>query len=194
MEAADYGFKRFQINLFLPIAVTLRENFLNARFLDKFPELKSRFSSNFTVKDVYRFVLIRRISKRMDARFDADADCEIILHTSYQHSSLECMQLLGKTQTQQLNHTSVIRAITQMGLKRVLQIQLDSPTHCFRLDEVKVVHHPIFLVGRYNKLARGISQTPWLTKEGVRKCSLEEFITNVIIKHIPCEGKPRIII
>lgn len=167
---------------------------MNARFLNQFPNFKSRFGSNYTVKDVYRFALIRRISKRTDARFDAEAQCEIRLHTSYEHSSIECMQLMGKIKTQQLNHSSVTRAITQLGLKRVLNLDLGTPTHCFRLDQVKVTHHPLFLVGRYNKYARGISQTPWLTKEGVQKCSLEEFITSVVIKHIPCDGKHRSIV
>jgi hypothetical protein len=194
ITSADYGFKRFQVNLFLPIAVTLRENFVNAKFLNEFPDLKSRFNTNYTVKDVYRYVLIRRISKRTEARFDAEALCEILVRTSYEHSSLECVQLVGKTKTQQLNHTSVTRAITQLGLKRVLQLQLDTPTHCFRLDQVKVTHHPLFLVGRYNKFARGISQTPWLTKEGVKKCSLEQFITSVVIKHIPCDGNCSILL
>ena len=179
---SKYIFSRFQINLFLPIAITLRENYVNAKLLDKFPQLAKRFSNNYTVKDVYRFVLIRRVSNRTDARF------EIIIETSYEHSSFECGQLRQNRDMQQLNHSSITRAITALGLKGVLRLKLNIPTHCFRLDKVKVTNLPLYLVGRYNKLSRGISQTPWLKREGVNRPSVEAAVTGSILKYIPSEG------
>lgn len=169
---------------------------MNAMLIDRFPELEKRITSNYTVKDVYRFVLIRKISLCANARFDADARSEIRVETSYPHSIVECNQLRdlcpkafhGTQPRTPINHTAVNRALSLLGLKGVLSLDLPIPTHPFSFDSVCLVNAPLYVIGRYNKYSRDISQTPWLTSEGMKKQSLEGLITCSVKKYVPCQG------
>lgn len=199
MSEFDYKFKQFRIHLSLPVTVSIREQAVYARLLTKFPQLDKHLKDCFKVKDALKFVLMRRVSKVADAEFSTEAKTEINIETEYANKQSECMELYDKCKSQftlkskqkfdlTFSHSNVSRALSQLGVKGLLSLKLDRPDRQVGIQSVTITNQSVFLVGRYNKYSREMSQTPWFIHEQLKRDSLEEIVTRVIRKHIACQS------
>lgn len=98
--------------------------------------------------------------------------------------------LNGDATESHYNHSSVQRALDTLGLEYFSKLALESPTNGYKLDRIECLMDSVYLVGRYNKFSRIISQTPWFI-DGEKKAlwSVEELITDFVIKAIPAQSK-----
>lgn len=183
----------------LPVIVAIREQVVYAKLLNKFPQLDDHLKDCFKVKDALKFVLARRISQAANAKFSSEAKTEISIETEYAHKQSECMELYQKCKSQftlkskqkfdlTFSNSTVTRALSQLGVKGLISLKLDRPDKQVGIQSVTITNQAVFLVGRYNKYSRELSQTPWLVKENINLESLEDIITRVVVKYIPCQS------
>lgn len=145
-------------------------------------------------------MLVRRISKAADAKFNAEAKTEISIETEYTAKQAECMELYDKCKSQfnlkskqkfdlTFSNSNVTRALAQLGVKGLLGLKLNKPDSQVVIQSVTITNQAVFLVGRYNKFSREMSQTPWFVNEALNRESLEEIITRVVMKYIACQSR-----
>lgn len=96
----------------------------------------------------------------------------------------------GTTTPNHFNHSSVQRAVDELGDELIDKVKLECPTTPYVLDRIECLMDSLYLVGRYNKFARNISQTPWLIEGSKITTSVQELIAEFVVKHIPAECKP----
>ena len=196
----DYKFSEFKTHLSLPVTVTIREQVVYAKLLNKFRQLDDHLKACFKVKDVLKLVLARIISQATNAKSKAEAKTEISIETEYANKQPECMLLYHKCKSQftlkskqkfdqTFSNSTVPRALAQLGVKGLLSLKLDRPDKQITVQSVTITNQSVYLVGRYNKYSRQLSQTPWLVNEQINLESLEEFITRVFVKHFPCQSR-----
>ena len=151
------------------------------------------------MKDVYRFFLIRTISKATSSKFKINARTEITIDTEYENKQTECMELYNSCKDQfnlkskkKFDETfsvpNVTKALTKLGIKGLSGLRLERPDKFIQFNLITITNHSLYLVGRYNKYSRELSQTPWLIDDKIRMDSVEEVITRQLKKHIICES------
>ena len=198
----DYKFKQFRIHLSLPVTVSIREQAVYARLLNRCPLLEKHLKDCFKVKDALKYVLMRRVAEAAGAEFSADARTEINIETEYASKQSECMELYDKCKGQftlkskqkfdlTFSSSNVTRALASLGVKGLLGLKLDRPEHQVTIQSVTISNLSVFVVGRYNKYSRVMSQTPWFLHEQAEIKSLEDVVVQGIRKHIPCESESK---
>lgn len=196
----EYKFKDFQINLFLPVPLMVREHVIQAKLFNRFRHLEKHIKNCYSVKDVYKYVLVRKISKLNNSTFNINSKTEITVETKYGNTQIECLELYSKCKNQFnlktnlkfdaiFTQTAVSKALQQMGVRGLIGLRLERPDRCMNMENVSLMNHSLFVVGRYNKYSRQLSQTPWLIDGKQMRDSLEDLITKAIRKHISCESK-----
>lgn len=185
--------------MLLPVPIIIREHIVYAKLFNKFQELENHLKDCYKIKDVYKFILIRKISKATDAKFNVNSKTEISVETEYGNTRIECMELYDKCKNQFnlkskqkfetiFGQPNVNKALTNLGIKGLLGFKLNKPDRSINIKAVTITNQSLYLVGRYNKYSRDISQTPWVVNDKVKRESLEEIISKELKKYIACES------
>ena len=65
-----------------------------------------------------------------------------------------------------VNHSSVLRVISQLDADSLSQLKLSELKENCTLQNILLKNEPIYIAGRYMKFSRNVSQTPWFVDGG----------------------------
>ncbi|KAH9380418.1 hypothetical protein HPB48_001073 [Haemaphysalis longicornis] len=179
---------------------------------DKFEEsYKESNDIDFvSAKEVWKYVMGPMFADQFGADFSATSGFQVLVTLPSPNAEEECGFLLKEfpesfpNRKQRKRHTrevftrnavlDALRKISDEDFKRLYKCPPNRPARLTSKTEVSCVHAPIYLAGRYCKYSRLLSQTPWiLNDKRIMESSVQELITDVISKHIPCERRPFIL-
>ncbi|KAK1124840.1 hypothetical protein K0M31_006196 [Melipona bicolor] len=179
----NYDCRTFVCALTIPICVNLRERFLCIHCAtqlnlseDELGDLKIRL---LNIKDVWKWMVTPKIEqvikKRVDSATPSPFLIEIIL--MYKFNKEECEVLLSCKETNtteskwkkkchknKFSRKSMLALMTKVTDTEFFEYFKYVPFEKFVTIDVENIicsHSSIFIGGRYNKLSRELSQTPW---------------------------------
>ncbi|OTF84197.1 hypothetical protein BLA29_000222 [Euroglyphus maynei] len=179
----------FQLHICLPFILTLRHLYF-CKLFELNPE------QVISVKDVIKTFITIPIEKAIHAQHSIKGNYVIELKFDHAESKIECeklMQTCHRTVSSPkrfkssliVNHAALCRLFENPNNQIVEQFQLIPIETVCTLD-VSISHEPIYIAGRYIKLSRNLSQTPWFVNDNRFKSSVQEKIfsgINVNIKY-----------
>lgn len=200
------AFKCFQISVSTPFNSLLRDSILLAKLKQRLPSLIDHFNTIATIKDVWRHLAIEAIMSKFNAAYNGEPCFQINIVLDHKEAAEEfsflCQKYphlfhpnrkskkLSEDDLSHLNHSSIGRIIETLGDDGLKDLSIKIPSKAFHLDKLECFFHPMYIVGRYNKFSRCLSQTPWYI-DGEKKMatSVQEIIIEEINKVIPCESR-----
>ncbi|RWS28935.1 putative tRNA pseudouridine synthase Pus10-like protein [Leptotrombidium deliense] len=193
IEQKGLKFDEFHLNVSLPAVLTLRSAIVASKVNKLFEKAPNDI---FTVKDIWKNILSKRISERFNVKLSATAALQISVAIIHENDSIECSRILNsklstensKTQkvtkngtksgNKKFNHTSIPKMIDTLSQETLCDWELDAPLSCCDIGSVECVFNSIFVVGRYNKYSRNLSQTPWII-DGEKK--METSVQDIVV-------------
>jgi tRNA pseudouridine synthase 10 len=205
----EHSFKSFQLQVSIPVSITLRNQLLINKFKthsnllinnnseEKFVD----FSLIFSVKDIFRVILSDRLEKQLRKPFDSNSSFNIGLDFSHEESSNECQQFYElspktffpkkcrKSMTKSfLNQSSILRALEVIDSQVLSDWTINETKVKCKLESIQLSHSSIYIAGRYLKFSRNLSQTPWiLDGERLMESSVQDLIIDQIKKFVKCD-------
>lgn len=199
-EFKEYECQGFTCSIFLPIVFHLRQLSLWIGLLEKFPEKFSKDSSppDVTVKDALKMLLNRKLEEALVKQFSVNG-VAINIYFKYEKESQE-IQLLEKVKPgvfvdrksrkhcrkEFITRNAFEKHFTPDGLdlehyKKHISVPPTIQDDSIVLEKINFTGPTIFLAGRYNKISRELSQTPWVL-DGKRKMenSVQEIMAAVV--------------
>lgn len=206
VQKQNYDSETFMCALKIPVCISIRERLLHIQCAtelklseDTLLTLKVKLQS---IKDVWKWVMIPKIEdaikKQVDLTTPSAFFIEIIL--TYKHNEIECGNLLnmckGSNPTtskrkrecndNRFSRKSIETLMTNITDKDFLEyfkIVSFETTDSIDVENILCSHSSIFVGGRYNKLSRKLSQTPWfINGEKKMPTSVQDIICNPIIE------------
>ena len=204
VEKQSYDSETFMCALTVPPCVNLRERLLYTQCAVELDLSESTFLSLKVkvqnVKDVWKWLVTpkieRAINKRVDLTTPSAFLIEIIL--TYKYNEKECEALLSKYEG--VNNTenkhkrkfndnrysrksmeTLMTKITDKEFTRCFKTLLLETTANVNIESILCSHSSIFVGGRYNKLSRELSQTPWfINGEKKMQTSVQDIVCTPI--------------
>ncbi|XP_062558792.1 putative tRNA pseudouridine synthase Pus10 [Armigeres subalbatus] len=196
----QYQCQGFTSSIFLPIVFHLRQLSLWIALVEKFPARFSKDSSppDVTVKDAFKMVLNRKLEEALGKPFSVNGIAINILFKYAKED--EEIRLLEKVKpglfaNRKANKHCRKEFITRNAFEKNFtpsSVNVDQyrkhisvppmvQDDGILLEKISFTGPTIFLAGRYNKISRELSQTPWVI-DGKRKMenSVQEIMTSVI--------------
>lgn len=185
------GEESFQLQILLPVALTLR----NTYFQKKLNLLDEEVMS---IKELFKVLLVAKLKVLMNAELKSDSNFVIEVTFNHVEGNKECGQLVDispetffakkcrKSSAEAfVNHSSVLRVINQLSRDSICQLKLGDIREECTISEILLKNEPLYIAGRYLKYSRQLSQTPWFTDGGAMiKSSVQERITSGVEKYI----------
>ncbi|KAI7690131.1 Putative tRNA pseudouridine synthase Pus10 [Sarcoptes scabiei] len=179
-------FKDFRLQISLPFILTLRNLYFARLF-------KIDYEETIHCKDVLKTFLNARLEQATTASHNIDSDNIIDFDHQSCSDEYELLRKIHKESlnrkqfksmpTTRINHTSLIKIfeeITDEQLDRFDLIELN--TEC-KLN-VSIKREPLYIAGRYLKLSRNVSQTPWSVASVAPTSSVQERLCDGINRYI----------
>ncbi|CAK9294087.1 unnamed protein product [Gordionus sp. m RMFG-2023] len=195
LKNENYEIDDYALNLSLPLILLKLEEIIRHEYnidsqvlstpkKDSHRPVKNIYETFlFTVKDIWKILVIDKLSAHLNVPFKTNSDFSI--NVSYVTESCNMTPLLKEV-------THAIKDVPPYNANRGLDLAKLKTSVFFK-------RNPIFLAGRYNKYSRRLSQTPWLINNnpvqtnGLEPISLEEIIKNavttLILPHCPCASQ-----
>ncbi|XP_065085561.1 putative tRNA pseudouridine synthase Pus10 [Ochlerotatus camptorhynchus] len=196
----EYECQGFTSSIFLPIVFHLRQLSLWIGLLEKFPEKFKKDSSapDVTVKDALKMVLNRKLEEALGKQFSVNG-VAINIYFKYEKETQE-LQLLEKVKPgvfvdrksrkhcrkEFITRNAFEKHFTPESLdleqyKKHISVPPTIQDDSIVLEKINFTGPTMFLAGRYNKVSRELSQTPWVL-DGKRKMenSVQEIMASVV--------------
>uniref|UniRef100_A0A1B0DJ26 tRNA pseudouridine(55) synthase n=1 Tax=Phlebotomus papatasi TaxID=29031 RepID=A0A1B0DJ26_PHLPP len=188
----QYNCNKFVLSLILPVGLDIRQMIIWIKLINHFGELISKEERPDTpIKDALRSILVSQLSEKLEAEYDREG-VFITLTYGYSFDDREAealakikpqcfQQVKGKKKLKtEVNRTAVEKyfvpsRLSQEEWNRILSIPAksgwlfhawytgDTREHLVR--NVSIVGPTVFFAGRYQKLSRELSQTPWILND-----------------------------
>lgn len=183
-----FSIDEFQLHIYQPFIITLRHLYFSKLF-----ELNPE--DVITVKDVIKTFIIIPIEKAIQAQHSTKGNHVIVLNFDHHQSKIECESLMETCHrnvsspkrfksSSTINHAALFR-LFETSNNRILELFELIPIKTICTLDVSVCREPIYIAGRYLKLSRNLSQTPWFVDDGNRfKSSVQEKIFSGINAYI----------
>ncbi|XP_058461581.1 putative tRNA pseudouridine synthase Pus10 [Malaya genurostris] len=195
----EYDCEGFTTSVSLPIALQVRQLSLWLSLLERFP---SRFNScsvpDVSVKDAFKMILNRKLGEVLERVF-SPTGIMINVFISYANEEVELLLLqkikpevfVDRKAKKHCRKEFITRNAFEknftpdnVSLAQYRQHIAVPPTiqdQTIALEEVSFTGPTLFLAGRYNKITRELSQTPWVI-DGKRKManSVQEIMCSVV--------------
>ncbi|XP_076291808.1 pseudouridine synthase 10 [Lasioglossum baleicum] len=203
VEKQNYDSSTFLCALTIPPCVNIRERLLHVRCANELDftaslDLKTKLQN---VKDIWKLAINPKLEQLINRRVDMTPSpflIEIIL--AYEHNNEECEALknfcqgasnVGKKRKRKNSNNSFhfSRRSIETLLTNTTDEKFNEFVKTFSFDisanvdvqSIECSHASIFVGGRYSKLSREISQTPWLIKgEKKMSTSVQDLLCNPI--------------
>ncbi|KOC62260.1 Putative tRNA pseudouridine synthase Pus10 [Habropoda laboriosa] len=212
VEKQSYDSETFICALTIPICISLREHFLHMQCATQFNLsedmllcLKVKLQN---VKDVWKWITIPKIEnaikKQVDLTTPSPFIIEIIL--KYEYNEKECEALLNtykktnnieykqkrKCNDNRFSKTSIeilMTKITDEEFFKCFKTVIFETTDKIYVEKIMCTHSSIFIGGRYNKLSRELSQTPWfINGEKKMQTSVQDILCNPIAEVVKAQS------
>lgn len=181
-QSKKYFQKCFTLHLAFPANLCLREMmFVKNNEID--------MQSLFSLKEILKFFISKKLEEN-GLRLSTD-ECHLVAEINYSHSKEkeEALMLPDESSSKRprKKQSTSKNFLKQQTLKRDLTFDYVQPA---KLHSVNVKSSPRYLAGRYLKLERHISQTPWMA-DGKRltEYSVSELIEANLKTEFDCEVK-----
>ncbi|KAK6620519.1 hypothetical protein RUM43_010810 [Polyplax serrata] len=203
--------------LSLPITLLLRNRSIWLHLTDKYLEFfMDRYYSHevkqeylmVSLKEVWKWLWAEKIAAKLNktANNGVDGNYHVNINVEYEEDDNEtaCLfKMFPKEFEYRSNHKRKFHGelLTRKKVESMMSnadIELfhdnypvppEVPKHFVKFSSVECVHDSIFIAGRYNKISRNLSQTPWMINgERRMETSVEEIIETPISKAILNSG------
>ncbi|XP_076647728.1 pseudouridine synthase 10 [Halictus rubicundus] len=203
VEKQNYDSDTFLCALTVPTCVSIRERMLYVRCAnelgfteDALVDLKIKLQN---VKDIWKMAINPKLEQFINKRVDITPSpflIEIVL--AYEHNDEECEALenfyegasnVGKKRKRKSNVNRFSRRSVETLLTSITDEKFNEFLKTFSFNastnvdvrSIECSQSSIFVGGRYSKLSREISQTPWLIKgEKKMRTSVQDLLCNPI--------------
>lgn len=212
VEKENYDCETFTCALTIPVCISLRERFLHTQCAsqlnlseDRLVTLKMKLQN---VKDIWKWMVTSRIEKAIKKQFDSTSPSpfliEIIL--MYKYNEKDCEAFLnarkgtndaGNKRKRRYNDNRFSRKsvdalmikITDKEFSECIAGSSFQTIEAVKIENIIYSHSSIFIGGRYNKLSRELSQTPWfINGEKKMQTSVQDILCNPIAKAVKAES------
>ncbi|RLU19068.1 hypothetical protein DMN91_009426 [Ooceraea biroi] len=210
VEQNDYDCGTFTCALTIPVSIRLREHILYA-YMSKETNIDESIVSVLrtklqNVKDVWKLFTIPKLEQAIRKRADLsmpspflvevflehDDDKTIFNELMDKHKGCSNKQRRSKHNDNKFSRKNIETLLSEMTDEQLRQrfalSQIASRTFV-RVDTVLCSHSSIFIGGRYNKLSRELSQTPWFVNgEKKVETSVQDLLCNPIAEAVKAES------
>ncbi|EEB10994.1 conserved hypothetical protein [Pediculus humanus corporis] len=203
--------------LSLPISFLIRSRSIWLHLINKFKEFfENKYYPHeikqeylvVSIKEVWKWLSSQKIAKMIgkNANNGVDGNFHVNIHINYDDDNLETASLfkMFPEEFQYRNHhkrkfhgeiltrKNVEKMLLETDLKsfdNIYPVPPKTPNTFFQFSTVQCMHDSIYVAGRYNKLSRNLSQTPWMINgERRMESSVEEIIEKPISNYIKNSG------
>ncbi|KFB45097.1 AGAP012003-PA-like protein [Anopheles sinensis] len=193
----------FLTSFSLPIVLHLRQLALWFDLIERFPEIfRPETPPDFPVKDAVKIIIIHRLEQALGQPFSVDG-VMINIPFSYVNEQTELLKLEDvspgvfvkrvehkHTRKEFITRNAFEKHFTPSAIngekfrKHYSFPSQDGDDKCLVREEITFTGPTLFVAGRYNKLSRKLSQTPWII-DGKRLMeeSVQETIVAAIAPH-----------
>ncbi|XP_017890475.1 putative tRNA pseudouridine synthase Pus10 [Ceratina calcarata] len=212
VEKENYDCETFTCALTIPVCINLRERFLHMRCAsqlelsrDTLVTLKVKLQS---VKDIWKWMVTSKIEKSIKKKFDSTTPSPFLIEIIliYRYNEKDCEAFLnvckvtngvGNKRKRKCNDNRFSRKSMDALMTKVTDNEF---SECFasssfetvenvKVDNIIYSHSSIFIGGRYNKLSRELSQTPWfINGEKKMQTSVQDILCNPIAEAVKAES------
>ncbi|XP_047354542.1 tRNA pseudouridine synthase Pus10 [Vespa velutina] len=212
VKKENYDCSTFTCALTVPISLCLRERSLHIYIGKKFNLTKPDFTNlkykTLNVKDIWKWIALPRLEDTIGKRPDLTKPSPFLLEICFVYAcdENECCTLLDKLGN---NHSkcsdkkrkydynkysrkhieSVMSSTTDEIFEKYYLFPPAQPDSFINIGNVLCSHSSIFVGGRYNKLSRQLSQTPWfINGEKKMETSVQDILCEPIAKAVKAES------
>ncbi|KAI9027290.1 hypothetical protein CLU79DRAFT_741230 [Phycomyces nitens] len=213
IDTEDYDCKHVNLNCTMPISNLHRSHLLGiyvAEHLSEFPTSVLKMWNSEPVhdpKDAFKALISDKLVERYGWTMDpVTAPLRITIVLDHTETALEhrfltqvkdpVMKLRKVRQNRKSitageSRTTIVEALAALDkeeARKLTPIPPLPPTTQITLGDVAMVHEPTFVGGRYLKMSREYSQTPWEIKgKRLTEFSVSEAIEEIIKRHHRCD-------
>ncbi|KAI4498879.1 hypothetical protein M0802_006054 [Mischocyttarus mexicanus] len=213
VQNENYDCSTFTCALTVPISLFLRERSLHIYIGKKLDLNKDDFNSfkykTLNVKDVWKWIALPKLEDIIGKRPDLTTPSPFLLEISflYANDNNECCTLLdqlgnnynecstnkkrkhGNNKCSRKSIETLMTSITDEIFQKYYSFPPTQPDSFINIGNVLCSHSSIFIGGRYNKLSRQLSQTPWfIDGEKKMETSVQDIICEPIAKAVKAES------
>ncbi|XP_029049786.1 tRNA pseudouridine synthase Pus10 [Osmia bicornis bicornis] len=196
VEKENYDSDTFLCALTIPVCINLRERLLHVQSATEL-KLSEDALLNFkvklqSIKDVWKWVMIPKIENAIKKQADITTPSPFLIDVifTYKHNEKECETLLHnkkrKCNDNKFSRKSIetlMNSITDEDFAKFFKSCSLETTSSVDVEDILCSCSSIFVGGRYSKLSRELSQTPWFI-DGIKKMetSVQDIVCNPIIE------------
>nr|XP_022903062.1 putative tRNA pseudouridine synthase Pus10 [Onthophagus taurus] len=198
----SYDSPVFTCSISMPACILLREHSMRLYLENKFPEFFTEGNKEIPLNRAWKMFVKASISKYLLKDFETSDSCDFAINISYDHkddetelSSLKEMQpnTFQQRKIQKRKFTGdlfarkcVVNVLEQTNndtFKKYYPVPPSIPTNFITIKNIECKQNPMYIAGRYIKLSRELSQSPWII-DGIRlqESSVQEIIFESITK------------
>lgn len=210
VKEKDFDCSTFTCALTVPVSMKLREHVLYA-YMSKEIDIPESNLSTFrtrlqSVKDIWKLFMIPEVEEATEKRADLATPSPFLLEIFLMYTDDEVIfkELMKKKESndkqkkRKCNNIfsrkdvdTLLGEMTDEQLLRHFPISQIAPKTFVHVYDVVCSHTSIFIGGRYNKLSRKLSQTPWFIGTSGRKrveTSVQDLLCNPIAETLKAES------
>ncbi|XP_014468153.1 PREDICTED: putative tRNA pseudouridine synthase Pus10 [Dinoponera quadriceps] len=209
VKQKDFDCTTFTCALTVPISVKLREYIIYAYISKEINISESAVSSLrgklHNIKDTWKLFITPQLEQTMGKRTDLSTPSPFLIETFlvYDDDEIIFEKLIKKYKDDKnkrkrkhnantFSRKSLETLLTETTDDQLLQhftISQIAPEKFVRADNVLCSHSSIFVGGRYNKLSRELSQTPWFVNgEKKVETSVQDLLCNPVAEAVKAES------
>ncbi|XP_034949505.1 tRNA pseudouridine synthase Pus10 [Chelonus insularis] len=190
-----YDASIFSGNLTVPMSLMLREKSIDEALTQKFSLTESQWNSfkykTHYIKDAWKTDILPRVEKKISKKSTPLSNVPylmIMISFSYSHDDDDCKKLL-KGKISDFSRNKIEQILSDNELKECLLIPPPKPSTSVLIDKIYCSHGSIFIGGRYSKLSRQLSQTPWfINGEKKMETSVQDLLSDIIVNYTKADA------
>ncbi|KAK2586492.1 hypothetical protein KPH14_011390 [Odynerus spinipes] len=212
VKIQNYDCTTFTCALTIPISLCLRERSLHICIAKKLDLTKDDYNNvkyrTQNIKDIWKWVVLPKLKNTIGKHADLTTPSPFLLEIFfvYTHDEKECCALLDKlgntnnkpserkkkhnsTKYSRKHIESVLSNTSDELFEKCYSFPLAKPNSFIHIGNVLCSHTSIFIGGRYNKLSRQLSQTPWfINGEKKMETSVQDILCEPITEAVKAES------
>ncbi|ORX92575.1 pseudouridylate synthase-like protein 10 [Basidiobolus meristosporus CBS 931.73] len=203
VKEENYEATRFTLNVTVPSSILVRTQSIFVYLSNILKESNSTMvytaDSIADIKETFKLVLCWEVARITQMELDFNSPLKItvvsehpetendhIFLTQISTANLNIRKVYERGQCKfigasRANIATALRSVSNEEFLRLGQCPPGSVENMARVQSVEMLHEPIYIGGRYFKLTRGISQTPWIiNNRRMTENSVSESIGDVL--------------
>lgn len=209
VKEKDYDCTTFTCALTVPVSMKLREQVLYA-YISKEIDIHESALNIFraklqSVKDIWKLFMIPQLEQTIGKRADLSTPSPFLIEIflTYTNDEVIFKELMNKHKGDNVRQKkrkynnkfsrkdvdTLLSEMTDEQLTRHFTISQIAPKMFVHVNDILCSHSSIFIGGRYNKLSRKLSQTPWfINGEKKVETSVQDLLCNPIAEIVKAES------